>query len=813
MKSITTKIYYTLLLTIWGFSAAFAQTAKPTITITGKLVGEQNTPIDYATVSLLKATDSTVVKGTLTNVDGVYAFDNISPGNYIVKGTTVGYNKAASAVFSVTNARLAVPDLTMHPNVKSLNTVTITSSRPLIERKIDRTVMNVENSVLAAGNTALEILQKAPGVDVDKDDNISLNGKQGVTVMINDKLTYLSPAQLATLLRSTDGTTIQSIEIITNPSAKYDASGNSGIINIKLKKNKQSGTNGSVNIGVGRNKRSRDNMSLNLNHKEGNLNLFGTFSHGDNPRYREMNIERIITDGTGKHTYFSQLSQMPQINHYNNYNLGADYDVSSKNTIGVVVSGYSNTEHDGNYNHTIIGSTLGVPDSSLSTNSSINQSYKNFTLNLNDRLKIDTLGQELGIDLDYSKFNNNSKADYNTDYFLPNGSIQHAPQLLRNQTPSNIEIYSGKADYTKPLNKTMKLEAGVKFSSVKTDNDLQAQKSSGGLYVNDTSRTNRFIYKEKIDAGYVNLNKEYKNGSVQLGLRAEYTQSNGDLLGSTPVDRSYLNLFPSMFINQKLNKKNEIGFSYSRRIDRPSYDNLNPFIYYLDPYTYSQGNSFLKPQYTNNFEFTYTYNKTINVSMGYSKTTDAITELILTQGNKSFETHANLQVQNSYNINVYSPYTIANWWTGNFNFNGFYLGFKSNGLIGGSVDNGKKAFVFRTTQNFMFGKFKAEVSGDYHSSLTYGIFNIFPRHGIDAAISRSFANKKFNVKLGLDDIFNTRRNDISSNELSNDFTVKQKSDSRLLKLNITYNFGNSKIKNREHRGGAEDEKGRVGGGN
>jgi len=772
--------------------------------------------MDYATVSLLKAKDSTVVKGTLTNDAGAYVFDGINPGDYIIKATNMGYNKAASAAFNINEGinSFNVPALTMRQNTRNLNTVTITSTRPLIERKIDRTVMNVENSVLAAGNTAFEILQKAPGVDVDKDDNITLNGKQGVTVMINDKLTYLSSSQLATLLRSTDGTTIQSIELITNPSAKYDASGNSGIINIKLKKNKQSGTNGSATIGGGYSKNPRDNMSLNLNHKEGDLNLFGTFSRGDNPRYRTFDIERIITDNTGKQTYFSQTSTMNQTNHYNNYNIGADYDATNKNTIGFVVSGYSNSENDSNYNNTIIGKTPGVADSSLNTTSTINQTYRNFALNLNDRYKLDTLGQELSIDLDYSKFNNNSIAQYTTNYFLANGSIQHPPQLLRNQTPSKIDIRSGKADYTKPLSKTIKLETGVKFSSVKTDNDLEAQKAlTNGTYVNDTARTNRFIYTEKVDAGYINLNEQFKNGSIQIGLRAEYTQSDANLLGSTPVDRSYLNFFPSVFINRTLNKKNEIGFSYSRRIDRPDYDNLNPFVYYLDPYTYSQGNSFLKPQYTNNFEFNYTYNKTINVTLGYSKTTDVITELILTQGNKSFETHDNLEVQNSYNINIYSPYTITNWWTGNFNFNGFYLGYKSNGFMGGNVDNGQAAFVFRTTQNLLFAGFKGEISGNYHTPLTYGIYHLYARDEIDAGISRAFANKKLIVKLAMDDIFNMRRNDLSSNELTNNFVIRQKADTRLLKLNFTYNFGNSKIKNHEHRGGAEDEKGRVGGGN
>jgi outer membrane receptor protein involved in Fe transport len=602
--------------------------------------------MDYATVSLLNQKDSTVVKGALSNDAGLYTFEHIKPGNYLVKATSIGFSTAVSPAFTITGAtdKFNAPTIKMTKGSRNLQTVNIVAAKPLIERKIDRTVMNVENSVLAAGNSAMEILEKAPGVTVDKDDNISLKGKQGVTVMINDKLTYLSATQLATLLRSTDGNTIQSIEIITNPSAKYDAAGTSGIINIKLKKNKQSGTNGSLTLGEGYSNylgnNWKDNMSLNLNHKEGNLNVFGTFSRGDNQRQHDIAIDRIIKDSTGKPTYFNQNTLMPQTNHYNNYSIGADYDVSPKNTVGFVVSGYSNSENDNNNDHTRIGSGPGVIDSTLTTVSALKQTYKNFALNLNDRYKIDTAGQELGIDLDYSKFNNNSDAQYNTNYFLPNGNVQHAPQLLTNQTPSSIDIYTGKADYTKPLSKTIKLETGVKFSSVKTDNNLQAQIFSNGSYINDTTRTNHFIYTERIDAGYLNLNDQLdKKTSLQLGLRAEYTQSVGMLVGSPEVDRNYLDFFPSAFINRTLNDKNEIGLSYSRRIDRPSYDNLNPFIYYLDPYTFQKGNAFLNPQYTNNFEFNYTYNKTINISISYSRTTNAITEIILTQGDKTFDTY------------------------------------------------------------------------------------------------------------------------------------------------------------------------------
>jgi iron complex outermembrane receptor protein len=791
--------------------AANAQDNKPIAAITGFLQSELAKPMDYATVTLLMAKDSSVVKGTLTNDAGKYSLDHISPGSYLIKATTMGYQPAYSVVFEVlASQKLAnAPLIKMQQSSRALQGVTITSARPLIERKLDRTILNVENSVLAAGNNALEILERAPGVTVDKDDNISLKGKQGVTVMINDKLTYLSAAQLATLLRSTDGTTIKSIEIITNPSAKYDAAGNSGIINIKLKKNTQGGTNGSVTAGVAKGKYWKDNSSININHKQGDLNLFASLSRGDNKRAHNLTLNRVVTDSLGNKTYFDQLSQMPGVNHYNNYRIGADYDLTTKHTIGFVVSGYANSGTDNNNTNTSISAQPGLLDSSLHTTSLIDQTYKNFALNLNDRYKIDTSGQELSFDLDYSKFDNNSNAIYHTDYFLPDGSISKPPQILRNQSPSTITIYTGKADYAKPLTKTIKLEAGGKFSSVKTDNNLQAQTVLNGNLVNDATRTNRFIYDEKIDAGYLNISKQFKNASIQLGVRAEYTQSNGNLLGSNPVKRGYLDFFPSVFINRTLNDKNEMSFSYSRRIDRPGYDDLNPFIYYLDPYTFSQGNAFLNPQYTQNFEINYTYNHSINMSVGYSHTADAITEIILTQGDKTFQTHRNLQTQNSYNLNINTPYTITKWWTGNVNVNGFYLGFKSDTLQGVKFKDGQFAFQAKTTQTLTFGTYRFEVLGDYRSALTYGIYKIRPRYSVDAGVSHSFASKKANVKLSCDDIFYLRRNNLSSHVVNNNFDIRQNNDSRVLKLTFTYNFGNTKIKAREHQTGAEDEKGRV----
>jgi iron complex outermembrane receptor protein len=814
MKLITYKLL-TILGLACGLGTAQAQTAPQPGKITGTLVTETGKPADYATVSLLKAKDSTVIKSSLSNETGRYSIERVTPGTYLVKATIIGYDKSISGPVTVAaNATVNIPVLKLVPATSSLKAVNVVATKPLIERKIDRTVINVENSVLAAGNSAMEILERAPGVTIDKDDNISLKGKQGVTVMLDGKLTYLSSAQLASLLRSTDGNTIQSIEIITNPSAKYDAAGNSGIINIKLKKNRSAGTNGSFTAGAGYGHNHKANTSLNMNHKDGKLNIFGNYSYTNNKRPQDLTLNRTINDA-GVNTFFNESTDIMGRRNSHNYKLGADYELSKTNTLGVQVTGY-NSSFDGNtFNNTLISGNQNVRSAVTTTNNASIERYNNIAANINNHIVFDTLGKELSMDADYSNFWNQQSNNYANNYFQADGTTLKYGSLLRNSLPTKINIATYKADYTNPLGKTMKLEAGVKFSYVGTNNDLRTDSILNGNWVVDKGRTNLYKYTENINAGYVNFSQSWKKTSIQAGLRAEQTNSKGDSKDvdnvTTINERHYLSWFPSVFVNHELSDNHSLGLNYSRRIDRPSYDDLNSFVQILNAYTYQQGNPNLKPQFTNSYELSYTYKKKYNATLGYSLTTDVMVELPkqIDAQKVTFITRENLAEQINYSLNINAPFTITKWWSMNNNFTAFYLGFKTSSPEL-NLDNGQFAGNGNSINTFILSKtVKMEGTFNYQSPLTYGLFQIRSQYSFDAGISKSFSQKKANLKFSVSDVFNTRKQNLTVNQGNLNFQVYQKNETRIARLTFTYNFGNTKIQARRHQSGADDEKSRV----
>lgn len=804
------SLILTLLLTS---GAIFAQTT-PKPNISGVILDENQKPADYVTVVLFKASDSSVVKTAFTDPKGAFAFSINAKGSYFYKASNMGYKTLKSKTIAVTedNQKVDFGTAQLVATAQNLKEVNVAFTKPLIERKMDKIVMNVANSAIMTGSSALEVLQKAPGVTVDQNDKISMMGKQGVLIQLDGKQTYMSSADVTNLLRNMQSSEIESIELITNPSSKYDASGNSGIINIKTKKSKSGGTNGSANASLGYGKNFRGNAGLNLNHRTQKVNIFGNYNYGKSARENVIAIDRI-SNGTPD-TYFMQVGTSLRKQQNNNFKAGLDYFIDKKNTIGVLVNGYFNHGTEASVNNTLIGPSFQKVDSTLISNSLQTNKYNNISYNLNYKSVLDTAGSEISADVDYSRYNGNDGSNYENDYLFANGNRIRPINYIRNNTPSIIDIKAFKIDYNVALNKTVKLEAGVKSSWVKTDNDLQAEEFVNNVWQNDVRRSNQFIYDENVNAAYTNLNKQFKNTSVQVGLRLEQTNSKGNLITTnTVVKRSYWDFFPTLFVQQNLSKNNQVGFSYSRRIDRPSYDALNPFVYYLDQYTYNKGNPFLNPQYTHNFELTYTLMQKYMLSVGYSRVNDVITEVILPDAAQKalYQTNANIAKNITYFTNLNVPVQIAKWWQTNNNLNVYYLSFQAPDLAGSALKTGKTSFQLKSQQTFtIVSGFTAELSGSYESPLDYGTLRIKSRYSVDAGLSKAMFNKKASLKLALSDVFNTYKTDLSSGYPGLKYEVRQKNETQIGRISFTYRFGKNEIKPARRRStGTESEQGRM----
>jgi outer membrane receptor protein involved in Fe transport len=815
MKMKTLSLILALSLILLNIGFAKAQTDNTIGELSGKVLDEAKKAFPYATISLLNAKDSVAVKGTLTADNGTYVLNNIKEGNYLVAIYVVGYKRVVRGPFAITPQKTAynLGSIQLVVDAKLLKGVEIIKKKPLIERQIDKTVINVENSILATGNTALEILQKSPGVTVDKDGKISLKGKQGVTVMIDGKPTYLSQEQLANLLRSTEGTSVQSIELIPNPSAKYDAAGNSGIINIKLKKNQNYGTNGTLTAGAGYGTYYKANGGLNLNHRAKKFNVFGNYDYSKNKGFGTTDIVRVNNTRTDQ-TYFNQTADNIRNRTNINFKGGLDYFINDKNTIGFAFNGYDARGTTDADVLTLIGDAPLKTDSSVVAKNPSKYKYTGITYNLNYKGTLDTLGQEITFDADYSQYKGHEDNLFNNVFLNAAGQPSKPAYIFRNSTPSTTTIWSGKTDYTYPINKEVKLEMGLKSSYVKTDNNYIFENLIDNAWQNDLTRSNQFLYSENINAAYANISKKFKTTSLQIGLRAEQTNSKGNSITEQKiVNRHYLNLFPSVFFNQELSKNNEVGLSYSRRIDRPDYGSLNPFVSYLDLYSYQFGNPFLKPQYTNSFELSYSFKKTLNITMGYSHTSDVISDVLLTDtATKTiFISNQNLATQDSYNLNISYPLAITKWWSTTNNLNSFYNKFKTPNLLGVPFQSGKLAFNFNSNQTIKINKTtNFEMSGYYQSRQVYGTLLIAPQYSIDLGLGKTFWDNKLNLKFAANDVFKMQRARITSAIPSQNYVVHSTWESQVFRLTASYRFGSSQIKAaREHSGSADSEGRRV----
>ena len=560
--------------------------------ISGNIIDDKGQSLEAVTVALLKAADSGRIRETVTNKAGHFAFTDLPDGKYLLLASSVGYNRLYSQLVELSGQSSRVlPPMVLTGTSTSLASVAVVGKRPPIEQKADRTIINVDASPSNAGSTAMDVLEKAPGVTLDKDDNISLKGKQGVTVMIDGKPTYLSATQLADYLRSLPASAIDQIELMTNPSAKYDAAGNSGIINIRTKKNKMKGFNGNLNLTHTQGVYPKPSGSLNLNYRTGQFNFFLNAGYSHWEGFQVLQIQRKYMDDDAAQTVnsiFQQTTVMHFINPEGNLKFGMDYYMTPKTTIGFVVSGFRNKEMDRSGSNIQLLSPGYVVDSLVYSPNTNNSSWKNGSANLNFRHTYDSSGRELTADLDYVRYSSVSNQYFNNQTFTPDKSLLDQ-SVLTGYLPSTINIYTFKTDYTRPLAKGYKLETGIKLSYVNTNNTANYYDVVNGKSNVDTTKTNAFIYRENINAAYVTMTKQYgKKWNIQAGLRAENTNYYGHQLGNgltvinndSSFSRSYINLFPTLYLTYDANEKNTFTLNYGRRIDRPAYQDLNPFLFF-----------------------------------------------------------------------------------------------------------------------------------------------------------------------------------------------------------------------------------------
>lgn len=767
--------------------------------VSGIISNDRNELQQSVAVNLLRAADSVIVKISLTEKDGSFLFENIPAGSYFVTASSKGTAGASFGPVNITAEQPAVNGIKMilTVQVNQLGTATVVAQKPLIERKIDRVVLNVENSPLAIGNTALDVIARAPGVSVDNEGRISLKGKQGVNVMIDGKPTYLAPSDLANMLRATDGGNIQSIEIITNPSAKYDASGNSGIINIKLKKNKAFGTNGSFSVGSGYGSNYKGNTGITLNHRNKKFNFFTGYNFLYNKRRQDMTISRIVNEPPSAATYLDQTGRSFREYANNSAKAGVDYFINPSSTLGLMVTGYSNKTIFTSDDNTSVGSSKSIADSSLTTATNGTARFRNIAANLNYKTKFDAAGKkELSIDLDYSRFYNKDIYSYNS-YLSRNLPPSYDTALIRNITPSFINIYSFKADYTHAL-KDGRIEAGLKASYIRTDNDFNSD-SLINFEWQRTTASNHFVYDENVNAAYVNYYKEFGSTKLQMGLRAEQTNSKGNSITlSKVVNLHYINLFPTFYISRQMGEDNELTLSYGRRVNRPNYENLNPFVYFVDRYTFRQGNPFLTPQFSNMVGLYYTYKNTYTASFEVNRTTDVITQVLLQDtANKSlFQTSQNLASEMEYNFNISAPFEVTKWWTTTNDFTIFYLGYKTPNLMGAKFSSGRTGILFNSNNLFKITPaLRMEVVADYKSPLVFGTIEMSkPQFFMDMGVNYLFPKKRTSLKFAVSDVLNTLEQHIVSVIPSVNYTIFQKNETRVFRLTFTYRFGSRDVK-------------------
>lgn len=784
--------------------------------LTGKILGKDNLPISDVQILLINASNQETLKVAITDKDGKFEIENVKFDEAKIVIEQSDYEKYTSDLIKPSEAIINLPDITLKSGTKSIEAVTIVAKKPFVTQKIDRVVINPDALISNAGTTALDVLGKSPSVNVDFNDNISLRGKSGVQIFIDDKPTYLAGSDLADYLRSIPSSNIESIEVIPNPPAKYDASGNAGIINIRLKKTLAKGFNGGFNLAYGQGKYMRSVNSANFNYRIQKWNFFTNLSVNKTRSYQDLTIKREYFTPEGERTsIFTQNSYITPTNRTNSMKIGADFYANDKTTFGIVLNGFINPSERNTVNNAIIQDNNLQTINKIEANIPMDIMFKNGSVNVNMNRKIKDK-QELSINADYIKYDSKIEQSQFNKTLNPENSVL-ADTRIDSKLPSDVTIKVLKADYSGINLFGGSFDLGAKSSFVKTGNVADFRDVENGVEKPNYTFSNNFDYKENIHAVYTNYAKEFDKISIQLGLRMEYSDIKGYQKGNPVVKDSaftkrYASLFPTFFIQYRADslQNHVVGLSLGRRIDRPNYKDMNPFTYPMDNYTFYGGNPFLEPTFSYNADLNYTFKKNYTLGFNYSYIDNLISETNEQRNGIYYSRPGNFDRQISYGFTFNSSTNITKWWTFQLYTELIHNAFKSDVYTEKLNDSKWNWFVMPTNQFTISKKWSAELAGQYQTSILSGQFLISPIGSIRAGISTKILKDQGTLKLNVSDMFYTNQ---VEGEIRNIQNAKagwfSYMESRVVTLSFSYRFSKGNNLKIRQSGGSETEQSRV----
>jgi hypothetical protein len=775
----------------------------------GTITNQKGEPVPYANVALLSP-EGVLLEGAVTDEAGNFSIATTKTARVKLVVSSLGYTSYSSEEFELlAGLQKDFGALVLADELTGLDEVTVNATRPQIIIEPDKTIVNVEGTVMAEGANALDVLGRSPGVFITSDGSINLNGRTGVTVMINDRPMYMSAADLTSFLRSMPADNIKSIEVITSPSARFDAEGAAGVINIQLKKNTVDGVFGNVMLGGRYNGKAAPNTGVTLNVKKGKWTTNGTFNYNEYVEINDLEIMRNFQVEGGKST-FLQDSRIVERSHTPSFTGAANYELTPTQNLGINLQASTTSSNGLNNSGTLIsnpGQTNGTSFTSI--NDSKDQSSRLFT-NLHYDAKLDTLGGKISADLDFTVMDMGSNALLNNAYL--NGLTQSKDRVLT-LNDMYYTILTSKVDWIQPLKGGKLLEAGLKGSWVESDNDLDLSRGINDGPLQPDPNSNRFIYQENVLAAYSSLKGDFsKKLSYQAGLRMEYSDVTGTSKTLNQVNRQeYVNLFPSVFLQHKISDSYQVVYNVNRRITRPNYRLLNPFVYYIDPLTTEKGNPSLRPQYSTNLEMDHVIKGTYQFTLGYSVTEDAFMQIFEQneEARSSTTFTANFDKTKNFNFQGVVPVEFTKWWNSSNLVQANYNKFKS--LLGKDVlDVSQVSYLLRTQHNFNLPKgFKLELVGIYLSPQIWGQGEIGGFGWVDAGMTKSLMKDKLSLSINGGDLFRTQWIRAAINFADIDTQIRQYRNEQSIRFTLRYNFSKGQSFRVNSNSGSSEERKRL----